>query len=113
MLCEHGMEAFDVARKTKEDKYAALAAELAVDGVKIKVETITVGSLGSWDPKNYKIIKRLFSDRYAKIMRRMIVSETISYSQDIYFEHSLTTFQVSRDDTFSPALHLMLRSAPF
>lgn len=84
---ENGLQAFQDARKEKEDKYAELAAELSSDGTRVRVDAIIVGSLGSWDPQNDKIIRRLCSEKYAKTMRKIIVSETISYSQDVFSEH--------------------------
>lgn len=81
---ENGVDDFENARKTKENKYAELANTLPNNGERVKVEAIIIGSLGSWDPKNDRGVKRLCSERYAKIMRRIIVSETISYSQDIF-----------------------------
>lgn len=52
--------------------------------------------LGSWDPKNDSIIRRICSEKYARVMRRIMVSETISYSQDIVFEHTYMITQDSR-----------------
>lgn len=51
------------------------------------MEAIIVGSLGSWDPKNDNIIKTICSEKYAKVKRMIIVSETMSNSEDIFFEH--------------------------
>lgn len=85
---ENGLEAFEQARKEKEDKYAEITEDYALDNLKVRVEAIIVESLGSWVPKNDKIIRRLYSDNYAKIMRRRIVSETISYYQDVFAEHT-------------------------
>ena len=79
--------AFDRARQSKEEKYTDIARELSVDGKKAKVEAVSVGSLGSWDPKNDRVIKRLFSEGYANLMRKIVVSETITHSSNIYYEH--------------------------
>lgn len=61
----------------KEEKYRALASELSDNMRGVKVEAIIVGSLSSWDPNNDRLIKRICSEKYAKVMRRIIVSETI------------------------------------
>lgn len=51
------------------------------------VHAIVVGALGSWDPDNDKTIRRLCSGRYAKLMKKIIVSETTAHSQDAFDEH--------------------------
>lgn len=60
---------------------------------KFKVEAILVGALGSWDSKND--VQRLRSDSYAKMMRKIIVSE--NYSQAIYFLFTGHLFQAHPD----------------
>ncbi|XP_035224702.1 uncharacterized protein LOC118197315 [Stegodyphus dumicola] len=80
-------DAFDRARREKEDKYRPLVDMLKARYSDVRVEAIIVGSLGSWDPKNDRIINRLCSKRYAALMRKLIVSDTIRISWDIYVEH--------------------------
>ena len=47
-----------------------------------------VGALGSWDPRNEAMLRLLrVGNQYAAMMRRLIVSDTISWSRDIYVEH--------------------------
>lgn len=92
---ENGLEALEDARKEKLENYSDLARELSNDYVKAKVEAVIEGSLGSWDPGNDALIKRLCSNKYAKMMRKIIASETIAYSQDIYAEHTRTLPQYS------------------
>lgn len=53
---ENRADAFDVARKSKEDKYRQLAIDLSENMTSVKVEAIIVDALGFWDPKNDKII---------------------------------------------------------
>lgn len=84
---ENGLQAFQDARKEKEEKYVEVAEEMSRQGTRVRVDAIIVGSLGSWDPQNDNIIRRLCSEKYAKVIRRIIVSETISYSQDVFSEH--------------------------
>lgn len=40
-------------------KHAKLASELSTSSDRAKVEAVVVDSLGSWDVKNDKIVKRL------------------------------------------------------
>lgn len=90
---ENGLKAVTDATQKKFEKYEKLAQEISNDYFTAKVEAIVVVCLGFWVLKNNKIIKRLCSESYAKIFRRIIVSETISFSQDIFYEHSNRTPQ--------------------
>ena len=98
---ENGIEAFRNARTVKEQKYNNLASELSVNGLKARVEAVIVGSLGSWDSANDKVISRLCSKNYAALMRKLIVSETIGNSSKIYYEH---ISGVPQDDVVGPGL---------
>ncbi|GFT04973.1 hypothetical protein NPIL_48861 [Nephila pilipes] len=52
------------------------------------VDAIVVGSLGSWDPSNDAALAQMgVSKKYAKIMRKLICSDTIRWSRDIYIQH--------------------------
>lgn len=82
----NSLDAFESARREKEEKYADVAPELSIEGKRVRDETI--GSLGSWDPNNDSVSKKLRSEKYAKVMKRTILSETIAYSQDIFSEHT-------------------------
>lgn len=68
-----------------------IALELATGGNEVRVEAIVACSLDSWDPKNDCMIRRLYSERYVKVLRRIIVCEIFSYSQDIFSEHIRST----------------------
>ena len=93
---ENGLKSFEDARLVKEAKYSNLGRELAADGKKAKVEAIIIGNLGSWDTRHDRVIKRLCSSTYAKLMRKLIVSETIGNTCNIYFEH-ISEVQRDRD----------------
>ncbi|KAK8742630.1 hypothetical protein OTU49_001595, partial [Cherax quadricarinatus] len=84
---ENGPEAFTEARLRKEEKYAELAAELRQNYHRVTVEAFIVGSLGSYDPANDRLMKRLASRKYQKLFRRLCVSDTIKWSRMIYTEH--------------------------
>ncbi|EDW88534.1 uncharacterized protein Dyak_GE18776 [Drosophila yakuba] len=85
---ENGAEAFDNARGEKEEKYRPLAEALRAMGYQVKLEAFIVGALGSWDPKNERVLKTLGVSRfYAGLMRRLMVADTIRWSRDIYVEH--------------------------
>ncbi|XP_035232575.1 uncharacterized protein LOC118204353 [Stegodyphus dumicola] len=78
---------FDAARREKMNKYRPLIEALKSTYNDVRVEAIVIGALGSWDPNNDKVLSRICSRKYASLMRKLIVSETISKSRDIYVEH--------------------------
>ena len=84
---ENGPEAFSNIRKHKLEKYAEIAETLRNRYKDVAVAPIILGSLGSWDPLNDRILLRLCTNKYLKLMRKLIVSDTIRYSRDIFFEH--------------------------
>ena len=50
-----------------------------------------VGSLGGWDPANEPVLKFMsIKSNYARTIRKLIVSDTIRWSRDIYVEHVST-----------------------
>lgn len=57
---ENSLKVLAEAKQRKIDKYVDLARRMSIDGSPVKVEAILVGCLGSWDPNNDKIIKRLY-----------------------------------------------------
>ncbi|XP_057324632.1 uncharacterized protein LOC130667160 [Microplitis mediator] len=79
---------FDDARQSKIDKYHELATALRAQGYQVRTDAIVVGSLGGWDPNNEPVLRALsISSYYARLIRRLIVSETIRWARDIYVEH--------------------------
>lgn len=75
------------ARQKKIEKYQPIRDYLQQRYQRVTVDAIVVGALGSWDPANDKVLRRLCSRSYLRIMKRLIVSETIAASRDIYAEH--------------------------
>lgn len=84
---DNGLEAFEKARQEKIRKYTGIAQELSLQGRNVAVEAIVVGALGSWDPANDRVMRRICSKKYLSIFKKIVVSETIAYSRDIYDEH--------------------------
>ncbi|XP_054720781.1 uncharacterized protein LOC129230408 [Uloborus diversus] len=86
---EKNISSFQDARENKIRKYTPLAETLKnlKKYKSVTVDAIVVGSLGSWDKDNDKTVRRLCLSRYAHIMRKLIVSDTIRTSRDIYIEH--------------------------
>lgn len=107
---ENGLQAFERARNEKLEKYDALAKELSVAGKRAKVVAFIVGSLGSWDPQNDKLLRRICSKTYAKKMRQICVSETIAYSNDIFYEHTRGVPQDSGGRQMPECLDVLLIS---
>ena len=75
-------------RATKIEKYAPIADEFRRKGWIVDLDAIVVGSLGGWDPANEATLRMLRISRwYLRLMRKLIVSDTIRWSRDIYVEH--------------------------
>jgi len=89
---DNRLEAFRVAADLRRTRYANLAVELSGDQP-AEVVPFVVGALGAWDPGNDEFLAKLCSRSYASKMRRLCVSEVISFSRDIYIEHLTGTRQ--------------------
>nr|XP_034184632.1 uncharacterized protein T26G10.4-like [Osmia lignaria] len=85
---ENTMQAIADARLEKINKYKDLADSLRGRGYKVYLDAFIVGALGAWDPGNEFLLELLrISPRYASLMRKLMVAETIAWSRDIYVEH--------------------------
>nr|XP_045589259.1 uncharacterized protein LOC123751200 [Procambarus clarkii] len=84
---ENGEASLDEARLRKEQKYAPIAAALRRTYKQVTVHAFIVGSLGSYDPRNDKLMNRLASKKYQKLFRKLCVTDTIRWSRMIYIEH--------------------------
>ncbi|KAH1187386.1 hypothetical protein KIL84_020135, partial [Mauremys mutica] len=86
---ENRTPAFCEARACKLEKDAPLADTLRVKGYEVQMDTLIVRALGAWDPCNERVLQSCgISRRYAWLMQRLMVSDTIRWSQDIYIEHN-------------------------
>ena len=81
-----GEESFPVARRAKEDKYDHLKDILRARGIrKTEVDGFVVGALGSWDPENEAVLRKLSVRRnYSTIFRRLCCTEAIKGSYAIW-----------------------------
>ncbi|XP_075772826.1 uncharacterized protein LOC142824999 [Pelodiscus sinensis] len=85
---ENRSAAFRAARLRKIAKYTPLADTLRARGYTVEIYALLVGALGSWDPQNEPVLEACgIGRRYAGLMRRLMVSDTIRWSRDIYTEH--------------------------
>jgi hypothetical protein len=52
------------------------------------VDAFVIGALGGWDPANGQIINYLKLGRhYCRLMRRLMCTDAIRWSRDMYVEH--------------------------
>ena len=81
-----GEEAFQAARRAKEDKYAYLKPLLQAKGFrKVEVDGFVVRALGSWDPDNDKVLHKLsIGQNYAIMFKKLCCTETIKGSYAIW-----------------------------
>nr|XP_037284215.1 uncharacterized protein LOC119176986 [Rhipicephalus microplus] len=84
---DNRMQAFQEARRVKEEKYAPLPRHLLQRFQRVSVDAIVVGCLGSWDPANDRVCRRFCSKSYLWTMKRLCVSDTIAASTNIYRGH--------------------------
>jgi hypothetical protein len=85
---ENGAAAFDEAREEKVRKYHSLAEDLRGAGYVVEVAAFLVGALGSWDARNEWAMSLLgVNGYYATWMRRLMVSDCVRWSRDMYVEH--------------------------
>jgi hypothetical protein len=80
--------AFNLARQEKERKYAGVVEHFKSQGYTTTCEAFIVGSLGGYDNQNTAALRSLgVSYRYAVLMKRLMVSDVIRWSRDMYIEH--------------------------
>lgn len=85
---DNGYGVFAGARKDKIKKYSPLRDYFKTSFTNIHIDAIIVGSLGSWDPKNDKTLLKFCSKKYLKLMKKLVMSETIRASRNIFIHHT-------------------------
>ncbi|CAD1469988.1 unnamed protein product [Heterotrigona itama] len=108
---DNKFEASERARLEKINKYKPLADTLIRNGHIVHVDGFVVSALGTWHSNNDRINALLralgtwnsnndrinallrISQRYASLMRKLMISETIAWSRDVYVEHVSGTRQ--------------------
>ena len=74
-----------LARRAKETKYAALKTWLQGRYKEVNLEAFIVGSLGSWNPDNEKVLRLLRIGRnYSRLFRCLCCISTIMGSRRIW-----------------------------
>ncbi|XP_023220585.1 uncharacterized protein LOC111622442 [Centruroides sculpturatus] len=85
---ENGLPAFEAAREEKERKYSNLVSHFRNKNYDTFFGTFIIGALGGYDPSNEATLQRLgISRRYAAMMKRLMVSDAIRWSNNIYRQH--------------------------
>ena len=84
---ENGENAFEAARNLKTAKYEEVARQLRQTYNRVTIEPFVVGALGSYDPNNSSLTKKIATRRYTKTLKRLCVADTIKWSRMIYIEH--------------------------
>ena len=88
MPFENKYEAFEDARREKRAKYDHMKRHFEEEGFEVFLEGFAVGPLGGWDPANEHTMNRLgISCKYSGLMRKLMCSDAIKWSRDIYVEH--------------------------
>nr|XP_050024628.1 uncharacterized protein LOC126519062 [Dermacentor andersoni] len=84
---ENRLQAFQDARKAKEEKYAPVQRHLLRRFQRLTVDAVVVGCLGTWDQGNDRVMRRLCSRQYLQTMKRLCISDTINASTMIFRAH--------------------------
>lgn len=85
---ENRKAAFKRARQEKVHKYKRVADYFRQKGYKTEVNAFVVGKLGGYCAQNVGALVLLgIGKRYSVLMRKLIVSDTIRWSRDIYVKH--------------------------
>lgn len=85
---ENRYAAFEAARREKQQKYQTIVEYFQQQGFDTSLDAFVVGSLGGWDPANEITLQRIGIGRnYAKLMKRLMCTDVIRWSRDIYIEH--------------------------
>ena len=103
MPFENRYAAFQTARHEKQRKYASLADHYKERGYSVYLDAFLVGALGGWDPANELVVNHLkLSHNYCRITRKLMVSDAILWSRDIYVEHltSVRQYHEAADDAW-------------
>lgn len=88
---ENGPRALIQARLKKQLAYKAEARAYVKLGYRVFVDTIVVGSLGTWDRFNDRVLIHLgTSVKYLNLMKRLIVRKTIEHSKNLFWKHVLS-----------------------
>ncbi|GIY24075.1 retrovirus-related Pol polyprotein from type-2 retrotransposable element R2DM [Caerostris darwini] len=95
--------AFSAAYESKVSKYEPLIPLYQAQGLTAVIVPFIVGALGSWCPWNDKFLKKVCSNSYVSLFRKLCVSDTIKWSRDIYTEHITGHRQYLLEDTPLPS----------
>lgn len=79
--------AFTNARNEKLAKYQPVATYLRRRYQRVSVHAVLVGTLGSWDPENDRVLRRFCSRPYLRLFKKLCVSDVIAASRGIYHAH--------------------------
>lgn len=82
---ENKYEAFQAARREKIEKYGPITEQLRQQGYTVTTDAFIVDALGGWEPANDMVLRTLnIVWRYARLMKKLMCSDAIKWSRDIY-----------------------------
>ncbi|XP_037501545.1 uncharacterized protein LOC119375440 [Rhipicephalus sanguineus] len=84
---ENTPAAFANTRNDKTAKYEPVAAHLRRRYLGVAVAAAIVGALGAWDPENDRVLRHICSRPYARLFKKLCVSEVIAASRAVYHVH--------------------------
>lgn len=84
---ENRLRAFKDTRDAKIQKYSDTVSALKRSFKTVHADAIIVGALGSWDRENDRVLKKFVNRRYANKLRKLICTDTIGFTCDIFHKH--------------------------
>ncbi|XP_023223761.1 uncharacterized protein LOC111624982 [Centruroides sculpturatus] len=100
---ENGPDAFQSAREKKLRKYNSLVRHFQQQGFNTHISAFIVGALGGYDHTNEATLQRLgINRRYAKLMKKLMISDSIRWSADTYREHLNSQSRPTRPPPCAP-----------
>lgn len=79
--------AFTNTRNDKLSEYEPVTAHLRRHYQSVTVAAVIVGALGARDPENDRVLRRLCTRPYARLLKKLCVSEVIAASRAVYHVH--------------------------
>ena len=73
------------ARQRKLDKYTAVKEKLEEKGYETVLDAFVVGTLGTWDPKNDPLLRKLgIGRRYGTLFKKLCCRDAIAGSYEVW-----------------------------
>lgn len=87
IIGENGLSSFAAAREHKKEHYSPVVDHLKAFYKTVNIDAIVLGGLGTWDPRNDTVLLKLCSKKYLSVLKKLCVSDVVSWSRRVLNEH--------------------------